>query len=766
MKAMNHRTVARPALDFRAALAVFLATCMALPASAATSFPDYPLQTGTDSIPPNIMFILDNSGSMASVSMPACHVDPEYFGTSVGCTGTLNDSADDRSYLNNTIYYDPSIDYEPWLTADGTRMAGGTSVSQVFSSWNEANDDNLDCGRNCSVAGTRDLRGSDESIFYVPKDGVTASTNENDFDRYRINSSGRVVAMEASRTRVAGFPKTGLRSNMSTSNREFTINVTSEVTRIEVSTSGGGTGVQLNLVDPRNDRQCRSDNGNGGESCAENDPRDGTWTVQVYRDDGANFNNVTLDAYLVTTSEVERTPTGRSQTLELENIATWYSYYRTRMKTAKAGASEAFAGLGRNYRIGYTPINGRSSHLDADGTNAIIPVGTNDGMFEDTDQSTNKSTWFDNVHDEVVRDGSTPLRGALNDVGDYFKRTDANGPWGPQDGANQLSCRQNFAILTTDGYWNDNTNSTFGLVDEDGDGRQVTLADVAAHYYNADLRDDMDDNVPISASDTADWQHMVTFGISIGLQGTLTPTTPPPTSWPNPMDREDAHRIDDLYHASVNGRGSFIAASNADAFATALKGALATISKRRSSGSNVTSNGPQLNAGSRIFQATFTSGEWSGDVLSIALSPTGGIGTSAWSMAGKIEDDPAAFLARGVYTWDAASTDGAAFPTTAQTALLERTGGAAPVTGVQNADYIKGDRSREVGSGALRQRTTPIGDIVNSSPFFSEEASALFIGANDGMLHGINSATGAVEFSYVPSGLNFQHCRTNQPKRP
>ena len=202
MKAMNHRTVARPALDFRAALAVFLATCMALPASAATSFPDYPLQTGTDSIPPNIMFILDNSGSMASVSMPACHVDPEYFGTSVGCTGTLNDSADDRSYLNNTIYYDPSIDYEPWLTADGTRMAGGTSVSQVFSSWNEANDDNLDCGRNCSVAGTRDLRGSDESIFYVPKDGVTASTNENDFDRYRINSSGRVVAMEASRTRA------------------------------------------------------------------------------------------------------------------------------------------------------------------------------------------------------------------------------------------------------------------------------------------------------------------------------------------------------------------------------------------------------------------------------------------------------------------------------------------------------------------------------------------------------------------------------------
>ena len=44
---------------------------------------------------------------------------------------------------------------------------------------------------------------------------------------------------------------------------------------------------------------------------------------------------------------------------------------------------EAFASLGRGYRVGYTPINGRSPDLSSTGTGPIIPVDKGDGRFED-----------------------------------------------------------------------------------------------------------------------------------------------------------------------------------------------------------------------------------------------------------------------------------------------------------------------------------------------------------------------------------------------
>ena len=87
-------------------------------------------------------------------------------------------------------------------------------------------------------------------------------------------------------------------------------------------------------------------------------------------------------------------------------------YARTRIKTAKSGASEAFASLGRGYRVGYTPINGRSSDLSSTGTGPIIPVDKDEGRFEDDSSTgtTNKTDWYKVLQKEVVKNGSTPLR--------------------------------------------------------------------------------------------------------------------------------------------------------------------------------------------------------------------------------------------------------------------------------------------------------------------------------------------------------------------
>ena len=54
----------------------------------------------------------------------------------------------------------------------------------------------------------------------------------------------------------------------------------------------------------------------------------------------------------------------------------------------------------------------------------------------------------------------------------------------------------------------------------------------------------------------------------------------------------------------------------------------------------------------------------------------------------------------------------------------------------------------------MRRRTYPLGDIVDSSPAYSSSTNTVYVGANDGMLHGINAATGKVLFSYVPAGVD------------
>src|SRR5690606_31873998 len=132
-------------------------------------------------------------------------------------------------------------------------------------------------------------------------------------------------------------------------------------------------------------------------------------------------------------------------------FATWFSYHRTRMKIAKAGAAEAFHQLGDNVRVGY-----RSLHQNNSNSNYNIPVGDgNNGVFE----GSARTTWFDKLFNARGQSG-TPLRGALQSTGNYFSSNSSSGPYGPGNAANQLECRQNFAILTTDGYW----NSDFGSI--------------------------------------------------------------------------------------------------------------------------------------------------------------------------------------------------------------------------------------------------------------------------------------------------------------
>ena len=746
-------------------VATCLATLLALPVNAAVVWPDNPLQTGA-TVPPNIMFILDNSGSMALVSMPFDVQDPVYVGTSTGASQTgLKDNPHDRSYLNNTIYYDPRVNYQPWMTADGkTRLTGGTDVSSVFLDWNLAD----------TSRGTRDLRDNSESIFYVPKSGVTSSTDPKDFDKYWIrNNGGTAQVVYAGATVLQTWSWTQDVGEANWKYQTITVPAGTDQLVIDITgnTNGSGRGnAELYVkrtADPTTVSYDYRDTGSGStETVTITNPAAGTWHIGVYNVDSGSGdrtvygNKLTISA---NSSVKVGTPTGRSQADELKNIATWYSYARTRIKTAKSGASEAFASLGRGYRVGYTPINGRSSDLSSTGTGPIIPVDKDEGRFEDDSSTgtTNKTDWYKVLQKEVVKNGSTPLRTTLDAVGQYYTRKDKNGPWADGTDAEQLSCRPSFSILTTDGYWNDSTSSKFGMKDEDKDGHSVTLADIAMHYYQTDLRTDLGNDVPPSTADPADWQHMVTFSLSIGLQGTAAlaakypDKSKPPASnsadWPDPMDKEDLDRVDDLWHAAVNGHGSFVAASNPTEFAKGLVDALSAVSDRTGSASNVSTNSTSFQDNSAVYQASYKYGLWTGEVQSFKATTSGVQPTPLWSASEQVP----AYGSRKILTWNGSA--GVAFPTTAQKSALARATGVAPVTGDQNVAYIMGDQSLEKQKGnTLRDRMdTVLGDIVDSSPAYSTDSKSLFVGANDGMLHAFDSATGIEQFAYVPAGIRF-----------
>ncbi|MBI5436343.1 MAG: hypothetical protein HY937_04460 [Nitrosomonadales bacterium] len=75
-------------------------------------------------------------------------------------------------------------------------------------------------------------------------------------------------------------------------------------------------------------------------------------------------------------------------------------------------------------------------------------------------------------------------------------------------------------------------------------------------------------------------------------------------------------------------------------------------------------------------------------------------------------------------------------------------------TGANIVDFLRGDRTNE-GPQSLRIRGSVLGDIIHLRPYYVADATnpTIFVGANDGMLHALNTADGSERWAYVPSML-------------
>ncbi len=235
--------------------------------------------------------------------------------------------------------------------------------------------------------------------------------------------------------------------------------------------------------------------------------------------------------------------TVRTRDQEVQNFANWYQYYRSRVHTARAGIGRAFASVGITPRVGFGTINQGSLTIDGVSSPGTMIRGVR--LFTGTD----RTDWFNTLYTRVIPASGTPLRRSADDVGRYFSRIDDAGPWGATPGGSggtQHSCRQNYHILMTDGYWNGlqaptaaaraNNDGTNGTIITHANGTTTyqytagapfsdtfsdTLADVAMYYWRTDIRPDLANDVQSNATDDAFWQHVTTFTVALGLSGTI-----------------------------------------------------------------------------------------------------------------------------------------------------------------------------------------------------------------------------------------------------
>jgi len=463
-----------------------------------------------------------------------------------------------------------------------------------------------------------------------------------------------------------------------------------------------------------------------------------------------------------------------------KNFANWFSYHRSREFAAKYALSVAIQEA-TQARIGYGTLNDNS-----------------DNGIRINEQSANHKTAVLNKLFNTRSSGSTPLRSRLKAVGDYYETgsffgSNGNSPiLAEADGG---VCQSNNVIMMTDGFY---TGETLSLGNVDGNNGAPyadtflnTLADVAMYYYERDLATNIPDlasnkhinekDYTPNVDDTALHQHMNTHTLAFGLAGTITEPNQATINaaefnWPEPQAGTPT-LIDDLFHAAVNGRGNYLSAADPDALVEALLSTVRDISDNTQSATSVAMSAFRLEENSLIFFSRFNSDTWSGELVAHSINADGLISAAeTWNAATKLDNN----TNRNIFTYS--NNNGVAFQwgnnlsTTMQAELIA--GDTRHGIGKARLDYLRGATANDFN---FRQRDSSLGDIINSSPvyvgapaspypdsnpfgtsskryfdFWNDKkgrTKMLYVGANDGMLHGFNANTGEELMAYVPATI-------------
>ncbi|OUM03886.1 hypothetical protein A8M77_02390 [Variovorax sp. JS1663] len=269
----------------------------------------------------------------------------------------------------------------------------------------------------------------------------------------------------------------------------------------------------------------------------------------------------------------------------------------------------------------------------------------------------------------------------------------------------------------------------------------------------------------------------------------------------NPFQREDGTVDNNVWQdpSRPGEAAAYFMQNNARGVLTAFDTLFnrAASSARSIAGGAAQSTSVAQGATTTIYQGAFDTSNWTGDVVAITLTGTATgatIGsTPLWSASARLAalSNPNAsrniVIGSGGATTNPVATNFAwdAIPSTLQSALNKLSPTAvADGLGQSRLAYLRGDRSQEQERGLFRRRDGKLlGDIVNSNvvhvgapssaiqstsyaEFLNEykgRQAAVYVGANDGMLHAFKADTGDELFAYIPSWMGPKLSQLTDP---
>ncbi|MGC4078529.1 MAG: PilC/PilY family type IV pilus protein [Rubrivivax sp.] len=409
----------------------------------------------------------------------------------------------------------------------------------------------------------------------------------------------------------------------------------------------------------------------------------------------------------------------------IQNFANWFQYYRKRKLMLSAASGQVLESL-TGLRMGVVNFNNQATvtMYDTDSTNAASNGRRLAGIFYGNPSS-----------------GGTPTRETLKYIGGQFTGN---------SNVIQYACQRNNAFIVTDGFAYANSvsppsysQSTYGTGVPYQTIYSNTLADLALAYYTINLKSTFaTGKVPATTADANTNLHLNTYAMTLGAKGTIfvdentaVPTTA--SAWPDPSSDRSPTAVDDLWHATINGRGKMYTASTPTETAERIQLAMNEMLSAVGAQSGVAVSTVNLTRGDGYaYMATYNPSGWSGDLTANKIdSATAVISTTAsWSADTQLRARDLTDSPRQITT-DSGS-GGVAFSAT-------NVGDTVNPSGVYGTSselfaYLRGSRTLE--GTTYRRRTSLMGAVINAEPVISRTDNVVYLASGEGMLHAFDIA--------------------------
>jgi type IV pilus assembly protein PilY1 len=255
----------------------------------------------------------------------------------------------------------------------------------------------------------------------------------------------------------------------------------------------------------------------------------------------------------------------------------------------------------------------------------------------------------------------------------------------------------------------------------------------------------------------------------------------------------------------------YLAATSPAALVTALNSVLVQIQAGTQSTTSAAVNSATISSNTTIYQTTYTSSaspyqDWTGNLLAFPIAANGTVNTATsnatWQAALQLDQQVCGVPGplgganggsggcanntanRYIATWNPTSGAGVPFEWANLSTTQQSQLGSTTAAGQNVLAYLRGNTSLEKrNGGTYRNRSYLLGDITDSNPIYvgapsgpysdasylafvnaqATRAPALYVGANDGMLHAFNASNGNENFAYIPDGVFANLQKLTQP---